>query len=195
MEPLVIESLRLLGFSSDEYKVPVLSPQSFAPAVNEKVRERTLLSVLHFLLSTSLRDKTESSLSFQNSVQDCFPYKSIKEKVQFRKVVQEHLQGFVDRGELPAAATRSSTLMTAEGSSIWEILWTLSDLALDSGDTDAQATHKKPTPAKYKEDIATVCRDIYRAQKDRAEYSIELERRLGLRCAASNVARASSRRL
>jgi len=186
MEATVLSSLVLLGMPYTEYRIPVLTTGSFSGSSSN---ERALLSCLHFLLS-----RLVGELTFATSMKGCFPYRNAAEKIRFRKAVQTHLQVFVDAGQLPPAATRSSMLMTATGLAVWEMLWTLTDMALEGGDDgddgDGCATigsgsgngqkKKRRTAAEERVTISAVCRDVRWAQRDRAEYSSALDRRLGL---------------
>lgn len=165
----VLRSLALLGFRERDYRIDALSVKSFSKQGHEKVNEKALLACLHFLFS-----QIEAS-DFTGRCQDCFPYQNAQQRIKFRRILQESLTKYAEAGTLPPAAARSSWLMAATGPGVWDILWRLSDIALDSVSLPPSINDES---ASLLRQIEETCRDIHSAQGDRAQYSRELDGRL-----------------
>lgn len=126
---LTINTMILLGFDTDTYllnysgiafDVRPLTPNTF-----NKMNEKMLLIVLHFLLL--IVDKEE----FAPSISNCFPFLDPKDKNAFKRAVHNSLVRVFEKFSNPSLTYKPSILTQACGAEVWLLLRFLSDIALD----------------------------------------------------------------
>jgi hypothetical protein len=118
----------LLGFNIDRYEqYPMLSRGLVPFTVNtfDNTNEKVLLSTLHFLLSII-------NGSFVSEISGCWPFYETREKNDFKRVVLSHFHNLMALNILDHADCRASLLTVAKGSAVWNLLWKLSNAAIDA---------------------------------------------------------------
>jgi hypothetical protein len=130
---LVITSLGLLGFNTDEYRtdypgiaieLPPIAASSFT-----RGDEPLLLCALHFLLSRADSDE------FPHATEPCWPYLNNQARNEFKRIVYRSLRHIqqtraVDVGELmPPQFWECNLVLSADET--WKLLRALTDVCLD----------------------------------------------------------------
>lgn len=126
---LVVNSLILLGFNTDEY-ISIYSGIAFdiTPVTTktfDKPNEKMLSIILHYLLCILDRDE------FLLSIEKCWPFLDAKEKQLFKKALHISLIRLIERGVVPNALYKGSLLTQASGREVWQLLHLLTDRAVD----------------------------------------------------------------
>lgn len=126
---LVVNSLILLGFNTDEY-IAIYSGIAFditpvTVKTFDKPNEKMLLIILHYLLC--ILDREE----FLLAIEKCWPFLDPKEKNHFRKAVHISLIRLIEQGVVPNALYQGNLLTQAAGPEVWNLLHHLTNKALD----------------------------------------------------------------
>lgn len=94
----------------------------FGRSMFQSSNERLLLVLLHFLL--------EQLPSTASTVSRNWPFHDRRQQSEFKRAVQEALQGLVRQGDLTAEVARTSVLSTARSPSAEMLLWRVSTVVL-----------------------------------------------------------------
>lgn len=125
---LVINSLIVLGFNSDDYidiysgiafDLPVLTAHTF-----DKPNQKLLFIILHYLLTILDRE------DFPASIAECWPFLDQKERNAFMKAINDCLTKLLqDSSHFKHSI--SAIVASAKGEEVWELLRLLTDRCMD----------------------------------------------------------------